>query len=140
MIRSGDADSAQGVDIEMHQIVVDTGNRMMADDLEVNVFIDQGEETTQIGLEGLEGLVDVRLGRVFAVGLWVFKEEAVSVGIEQVIRGDIEVVGLDARGGFVAIGLRRDGLLDLPLTMAPEISNCCCGRKDLASQAKSEKS
>ena len=126
MFRSSDADTTESVDIEVHEIMVDACSWMMTHNLEVDVFVDQGEQAAQVGLEGFEGLVNIGLRNVFAVGFRVLKEEAVPVCIDNVVWGDSKVVGLGICGRCLAVSNCRDGLLSL-VTVTPEVCYPSCG-------------
>ncbi len=138
MFRSSDADTTESVDIEVHEIMVDACSWMVAHDLEVDIFVDEGEQAAQVGLKCFESLVNVGLRHVFTVGFRVLKEEAVSLCLSDVVWGDSKVVGLGICGRCLAVSSCRDGRLSL-VTVTPEVCYPSCGWQDLSGQAESEK-
>ena len=137
MFRTSDTDATDSVDIEVHEIMVDACDWMMAHNLEMDIFVDEGEQAAQVGLECFESLVDVGLRHVFAVSFGVLKEEAVSVCLNDVLGGDSEVVGLNIRGRCLAISSCGDGLLNL-VTVTPEVCYPGCCWQDLNGETESK--
>lgn len=124
MLGCRNANAAKGIDVEMHQVVVCPRTWVMADNSEVHIFVDKGKQAAQVRLECFEGFVDVWLGDVFAVRLWVLEEEAVAVGARDVVGGDGG--GVLGGGGNAGGTVACNGFVGL-VGVGEEVVGCCGG-------------
>ena len=85
MVEKQHTDSTQGIDVEMHQIVVAAGDRVVADHGKLHVLVNQCKQFVHVFLQIFEGIPDVHLRHVFAVGRWVLELESFSVLGEWVV-------------------------------------------------------
>jgi hypothetical protein len=73
------SNTPQCIDVEMHQVVVNTCTGMASNNGEMDVSVDHGEQNGAISLESLELFVNEGLGDVFAVCLRVLEEESIAL-------------------------------------------------------------
>lgn len=69
----------QGVHVEVQQVVVAAGDRVVADDSEADILVNQSEQLAHILFQVLERVPYVHLRDVFAVGRRVLELETLAV-------------------------------------------------------------
>lgn len=79
VVTGNNCNSSQSIDVEVHQIVVDSGTRMITDDGKMDIPVDEGEETAHVDFQSLERFVDKWLRDIFAIGLRVLEVESIAL-------------------------------------------------------------
>lgn len=98
MVEEQHADSSQGIDIKMQQVVVVTGDGMVSDHGETHVLVDEGEEFVHILFQIFERVPNVHLRDVFAVCRRVLELESFSVAV---VGGTVDkTVAITSATGF----------------------------------------
>lgn len=110
MIRKTHTHSPERINIEMHKIMIMPRDRMVSDDGERNIFVDERKKTGHVFLKHLERVPDVWLGDVFAVCRGVLEFEALAVfgwvvgvvdyAVAIAVAGGVDDAGAVAAWGF----------------------------------------
>ena len=79
VVKKQDTHSAQRVHIEMHQIMIVTSDRVVTNYSETDILVDQGEQLAHVLFQILEGIPDVHLRYIFAVGGGILEVETFAI-------------------------------------------------------------
>lgn len=102
MFTTDQCNSPQGIDVEVHQVVIDSSAGMVTNNGKVHISVNEREKPAHVCFEGLEGMVDKGLRDVFAIQRWVFE-------IETVVLSHIQAGMLPSEGtliGFVLLSVK----------------------------------